>query len=119
MIIGERIKKERFKRHMSQQELGDILNVSKVSVCGYETGMRTPSLETFVDLLDALEVSPEYLLGREKKILISDPEEPYVRFLSKEDYEIIKTLKLYPRLYQKLCCEPKRTCDLLDRKCDL
>jgi transcriptional regulator with XRE-family HTH domain len=47
MIIGERIKKERIKRNLSQQQLGDMLGVSKVSICGYETGTRTPTMETF------------------------------------------------------------------------
>ena len=47
MLIGKRIKDMRLEKGLSQQELGDLLGVTKVSVCGYENGTRTPSLETF------------------------------------------------------------------------
>ena len=60
MIIGERLKK-RIKRGLSQQQLGDMLGVTKVSICGYETGTRTPTLENFLDILKILDLTPDYL----------------------------------------------------------
>ncbi len=51
MVVGSRIKEERLKREMSQQQLGDLLGVTKVSVCGYENGTRTPTMETFLNLI--------------------------------------------------------------------
>ena len=54
MIIGERIKMARKNKELTQQELGDILGVSKVSICGYENGTRVPTVENFVQLLDVL-----------------------------------------------------------------
>ena len=48
---------------MSQQELGDMIGVTKVSICGYENGTRTPSLETFCILADIFETTTDYLLG--------------------------------------------------------
>lgn len=65
MIYGEIIKKERIKRGLSQEELGKILGVTKVSVCGYEKGTRTPTLDIFIRLSDVLELTPNQLLGRE------------------------------------------------------
>ena len=50
MIIGKRLKEARIKKGMSQEELGNILGVSKVSICGYEKGTRTPTMENFLDL---------------------------------------------------------------------
>ena len=44
MINGKIIKKLREDQKISQQELGDIIGVSKVSVSGYENGNRTPVL---------------------------------------------------------------------------
>ena len=52
MLIGKRIKDMRLEKGMSQQELGDMIGVTKVSICGYENGTRTPSLETFCILAD-------------------------------------------------------------------
>ena len=64
MIYGEIVKKERIKRGLSQEELGKILGVTKVSICGYEKGTRTPTLDIFIRLLDVLELTPNQLLGR-------------------------------------------------------
>lgn len=115
MIIGERIKKERIKRGMSQQQLGDLLGVTKVSICGYETGTRTPSLDTFMEMLNVLKLSPDYLLGRDI-YGVSDTEEPYSMVLAKEDMEILKSIKNHPELYSKLISNPKRTIDLIKVK---
>lgn len=115
MIIGERIKKERIRRGLSQQQLGDMLNVSKVSICGYETGTRTPTMETFLDIIKALELNPDYLLGREIDV-INEEEEAYTVKVGKEDLEIISELKNHRELYNKLCSNPKRMVDLISRK---
>ena len=70
MLIGKRIKDMRLEKGMSQQELGDMIGVTKVSVCGYENGTRTPSLETFCILADIFETTTDYLLGREVPVVI-------------------------------------------------
>lgn len=36
MIIGKRIKLLRIQKRLSQEELGNYLGVTKVSICGYE-----------------------------------------------------------------------------------
>ena len=69
MIIGERIKLARKAKHLSQQELGDLLGVTKVSICGYEKGVRIPTMENFEQLLDILELTPDYLLGRDVNVI--------------------------------------------------
>ena len=51
MLVGERLKEARLAKGLSQQELGDLLGVSKVSICGYEKGTRTPTLNNFIDLI--------------------------------------------------------------------
>ena len=56
MFIGSRLKELRKDRKMTQTELGDLLNVTKVSVCCYEKGTRTPSLDTLDDLSDIFNV---------------------------------------------------------------
>ena len=75
MIIGERLKDARKRKNMSQQQLGDLLGVSKVSICGYENGVRIPTIENFVQLLDILDLSADYLLGRDITVVSEDEEE--------------------------------------------
>ncbi len=115
MVIGERIKRERKNKGLSQQELGDLLGVSKVSICGYEKGTRTPTMETFLDLLRVLDVTPDYLLGRDVNV-VSEKDEAYQAVMAKEDIEIIKELKNYRELYNRLCSDPKRVVDLINRR---
>lgn len=115
MIIGSRIKEERIKRGLSQQQLGDLLDVTKVSVCGYENGTRTPTMETFMKLMEVLDMSPDYLLGRDINV-ISEEEEKYVKKMSKIDLQIIDEIKKYPNLYKKLSNDLIRTVELMDRK---
>lgn len=115
MIIGERLKKERIKRGLSQQQLGDMLGVTKVSICGYETGTRTPTLETFLDILKILDLTPDYLLGRDIDA-VNEQGENYSVKIAKEDMEIINELKQHRELYNKLCSNPQRVINIIERR---
>lgn len=115
MIIGNRIKEARKSKGLSQQQLGDMLGVSKVSVCGYETGTRIPTLENFLQLVELLDLTPDYILGREVDV-VAEGSEPYSVKLSKQDIEIINELKKYPELYNILTKDSKRTIELISRK---
>ena len=115
MIIGERLKAARKNKNMTQQELGEKLGISKVSVCGYEKGIRIPTIENFIQILDILEITADYLLGREV-FAVCEEEEEYKIVLAKDDLEILKQLKNYPNLYNKLIENPKRTIELIDRR---
>ena len=82
MLIGERIKQERINRGLTQAELGGLLGVSKVSVCGYETGTRTPTVDTFLKLIDILGLKAEYALGLDIDV-IAENEPKYHVIMSK------------------------------------
>ena len=115
MIIGERVKEARINKNYTQEELGDIIGVSKVSICGYETGNRTPTMAMFLKLSDALDVTVDYLLGKELKAVFEEQED-YTVMVSQIDLEIIKELKQYKNLYNRLCSDPKRIVKLINRK---
>ncbi len=115
MIIGNRIKEARKSKGLSQQQLGDMLGVSKVSVCGYETGTRIPTLDNFLQLVEILDLTPDYILGREVDVIAEDVEGYSVK-LSKNDIEIINELKKYNELYNMLIKDSKRTIELISRK---
>ena len=115
MLIGKRIKDMRLEKGMSQQELGDLIGVTKVSVCGYENGTRTPSLETFCILADIFETTTDYLLGREVPI-VNEETGKYVASVSKDDIEIINEIRHYPILYSKLIKDVKRYVSLIVKK---
>ena len=115
MLIGKRIKDMRIEKGLSQKELGDLLGVTKVSVCGYENGTRTPSLDTFNLLAEVFNTTTDYLLGRE--IVIRDEEnQEYLGNISKDDIDIINELKNNTKLYEKLMKDSKRYISLINKK---
>ena len=115
MLIGKRIKDLRIEKNMSQQELGDLIGVTKVSICGYENGTRTPSLETFSLLADIFFTSTDFLLGREVPV-VNESSNEYIGSVSKEDIELIQEMRHYPNLYNKMLKDVKRFITLMNKK---
>lgn len=62
-VFARRIKDLRAEKGFSQQQLGDLVGVSKVSIFNYENGLQQPSLEILVNLAKALNCSVDFLLG--------------------------------------------------------
>lgn len=60
--IGSRIKAAREKKHLTQEDLAAIVNLSPTHVSVIERGVKPPKLETFVKIANALEVSADSLL---------------------------------------------------------
>ncbi|KIP21093.1 HTH-type transcriptional regulator immR [Anoxybacillus ayderensis] len=63
-MLGDRLKRLRLEKKLTQEELGKKINVTKVSISGYENGNRTPDTETLQKLADFFNVTTDYLLGR-------------------------------------------------------
>ena len=55
MFVGQRVKTLRKAKNLTQQNLADMINVTKVSICCYEKGTRTPNLDTFIDFVNFVE----------------------------------------------------------------
>lgn len=115
MIIGERVKQARLAKGYTQATVGGMMGVSKVSICGYETGTRTPSTDMLIKMSEILGVSIDHLIGNDIRAL-SEQGEPYTMTVAKEDMAIITELKNNRELYNKLCSDPKRTIQLINRK---
>lgn len=67
--LGLNIRRTRRAADVTQEALAQKTRIPRTAISGYERGHRTPSLETFVKLADALEVTPlELLPGPEWKL---------------------------------------------------
>ena len=64
-MFNKRLRQMRMKRNYTQQRLADILDIALRSYQCYETGTRTPNYELFIRIADVLDVSLDYLLGRD------------------------------------------------------
>jgi len=113
IILAKRIKELRIQKGLTQKGLGDLIGVTKVSICCYESGERLPKLETLKQLAIFLDTTTEYLMGEEQMILREDNSPIY---LSSDELKIIELVKLYPKLYQALIQNPENTIKRLSTK---
>ena len=60
--IGKYLRKYRREKGLSQEALAEKTNLSSNYIGMLERGQKVPSLETFVELVNALEVSADMLL---------------------------------------------------------
>lgn len=65
-MFNKRLRQMRMKRGFTQQKLADILDVALRSYQCYETGTRTPCYDLLILIADTLDVSLDYLLGRDE-----------------------------------------------------
>ena len=107
MILGYRLRELRKENKLSQDALGKLLGVSKVSVSGYENGTRIPSLDILNGMLDVFGVSADYLLGRELNVVCEDNNN-VTMYLSTSDIEIIKEIRGNSELFNSIANNPKR-----------
>ena len=110
MTIGEKIKKTRVEKGLTQKELANRLNSSYVMVNQYENGKRNPKLETIKKIAKALDV--DYL-----EFIASDK---YARLLDKS-VETMMSYSSYACPYElgyfKKECEHCVIADGKERKC--
>lgn len=115
MFIGSRLKKLRKEKGMTQIELGNLLNVTKVSVCCYEKNVRVPGLDTLEDLASIFGVKCDYFLGNDIAGIKEDSPD-YCFYISDEEMEFLKLIRRNKDLHNKIINDPKRVVDLIDKK---
>lgn len=112
MLLAKRIKELRKEKNLTQEDLGKLINVTKVSICCYENGTRIPTLETMVALADIFEVSLDNLLGREIEVVAKKRRTR----MSKEEVEFIKEIRKSERVFHLLTTNLKRCASLINKK---
>jgi len=70
-LLGDKIKKLRKSKSITQEELGKNIGVSTSMVGMYETNARKPSYEVLVKIADFFNVSTDFLLSTEEKLNIA------------------------------------------------
>lgn len=64
-MIGDILKRERKKRHLTQADIGTQLGVSQQAVAKWESNSTEPRMQDLMTLAAIYNVSVDYLLGRE------------------------------------------------------
>ena len=60
--IGKNIRKFRVDRKVRQEDLAEMTNLSTAYIGMVERGEKTPSLETFLSIINALNISADMVL---------------------------------------------------------
>lgn len=64
--VGETIKELRKKKGLNQDQLAEMANLNRVTIAKYESGKIEPGAQALARIADALEVSVDEIMGREK-----------------------------------------------------
>lgn len=67
-ITADRIKECRENQGLSMTKLAEKTGLTLSAISQFESGERDPSLESLKKLADALQVSADYIMGREEEI---------------------------------------------------
>ncbi len=65
MKIGERLKRLRIAKGVSQEVVAKLLNISRQAYCRYENDQREISLDVLCILADYYDETTDAILGRE------------------------------------------------------
>ena len=67
MNFGNRLKTLRIKKKLTQQQLADLLRLTKSVISAYENGLRYPAYDVLIKISRIFKVSTDFLLGVEIK----------------------------------------------------
>jgi len=77
LSFGERLKRLREERDLTQLELAKILNIANSTLSLYESGKRHPDFETLQKIAKFFNVTTDFLLGRtdDPRGILDEPSE--------------------------------------------
>lgn len=116
MFSGERLKEIRIKKGMTQEKLGEIIGVTKGTISLYENNQRKPKLENIIELMYALGVSADYLLGADVIVEIKNEEDPKYRLFTNDEVKFIEELRKDSFIYALLFQDPKRGIEIIKKR---
>lgn len=90
--VRTNLRKFRVLRRLTQTEMGTRAAVGAASISHFETGQRTPTIETLVKLADALDVTVDALLGR-APVELSAHVDPVFLEASRSDAQTLSTVR--------------------------
>lgn len=89
IIFAERLKNARTIRGLNQKDFADNIGADPRKISKYETGRGLPKYETLIDIANYLNVSIDYLLGRQAFL----NEEEFYGNMSQAKKEMLLLLK--------------------------
>lgn len=96
--IGTRIKEAREAKGLTQEQLAEMVGLSSTHISVIERGVKTPKLETFIEIANALDVTSDSLLldvlNNSLQITTTELSEQIKRLPPKEQRKILRAVRV-------------------------
>ncbi|MEK4951914.1 helix-turn-helix transcriptional regulator [Bacillus sp. FSL W8-1127] len=104
-MFPQRLKSLRLSKKLSQQDMANLLGITRQAYGRYESGQSEPDIENLRKLAKFFDVSIDYLLdGQEyKKVVVAGEE----ILLSEKEYRTFQEMKKYSILFHDLATAPE------------
>lgn len=86
MNFGQKLRTLRNEKHLTQQQLADLLGMTKGNISYYENDIKAPPSDIIVKISRIFHVTTDYLLGNETNQTIS------VAGLNDEEISLVKQM---------------------------
>lgn len=83
-LLGKNIKKMREEHHLTQDELGDLLEISGKTISSWEKGRSEPKIEMIEKLTHIFHCTSSHLLGENQDEFFTSPEDA-LQFILKQE----------------------------------
>ena len=97
--IGQRIKKAREKKQLTQEQLSELVDLSPMHISVIERGAKPPKLETLINIANALGVSTDTLLqdviDNRIKAVSSEAADLLGQLSPEEQRRVLSALRVY------------------------
>lgn len=104
MGFSEQLKKARLKMNYTQQQVAELMGITKSTYCGYETGKRQPDVPKIKQLANVLNTSGDFLLETGFEKILPDKPNKYLLVEKKDEMELLydyRTLNKVTKTYVK------------------
>lgn len=63
-MLSEKLTQLRSQKNVTQQQMADMLDITRPAYTAYESGTRKPEYDSLIKIADYFQVSIDFLLGR-------------------------------------------------------
>ena len=97
--IGRRIKSARERKHLTQEQLAEAVDLSPMHISVIERGVKPPKLETLVNIANVLDVSADNLLQdvvhNQEKVVSSEAFSLMSQLSKADQRKVLSALRSY------------------------
>ncbi|MBQ7975596.1 MAG: helix-turn-helix transcriptional regulator [Clostridia bacterium] len=99
--IGENVKRIRLKKGLTQAQLAELADISTVHMSHVETGSVAMSIDSLINICDALDTTPDMLLVGEYKTSTDGASALVQESIDKLTYDEIRLILQIAELLEK------------------